>query len=120
MDGQDARHIFAYISAVVIIIVRLLLTEGDAIERLHTYSNAFLSCCNASSPCFCTTLCQLTCRGPLAIRHFDFSFFSVFNPGYLYYLGQIVITIIINSVASLLISQATTDKSASYFSDSPF
>ena len=31
-------------------------------ERLRTYSNAFLSCCNALTPCFCTTLCQLTCR----------------------------------------------------------
>ena len=31
-------------------------------SRLHTYSNAFLSCYNASTPCFCTTLCQLTCR----------------------------------------------------------
>ena len=31
-------------------------------ERLHTYSNAFLSRYNASTPCFCTTLCQLTCR----------------------------------------------------------
>jgi len=25
-------------------------------------NNAFLSCYNASTPCFCTTLCQLTCR----------------------------------------------------------
>ena len=25
-------------------------------------SNAFLSCYNASTLCFCTTLCQLTCR----------------------------------------------------------
>ena len=31
-------------------------------ERLHSYSNAFLSCYNASTLCFCTTLCQLTCR----------------------------------------------------------
>jgi len=31
-------------------------------ERLHTYSNAFLSCYNATTLCFCTTLCQLTCR----------------------------------------------------------
>jgi len=28
----------------------------------NTYSNAFLSCYNASTLCFCTTLCQLTCR----------------------------------------------------------
>jgi len=32
----------------------------------------------------------------------------------------IIIIIIINSVASLLISLATTEKSAFYFSDSPF
>jgi len=31
-------------------------------ERLRTYCNAFLSCYNASTPCFCTILCQLTCR----------------------------------------------------------
>jgi len=31
-------------------------------DRLYTYSNAFLSCYNASTPCFCTTLCQLTGR----------------------------------------------------------
>ena len=30
--------------------------------KLRTYSNAFLSCYNASTPCFCTTLCHLTCR----------------------------------------------------------
>ena len=31
-------------------------------KRLRTYSNAFLSCYNASTLCSCTTLCQLTCR----------------------------------------------------------
>jgi len=43
----------------------------------------------------------------------------VINPGDLYYMGYLKI-IIINSVASLLISRATTEKSAFHFSVSPF
>ena len=45
-------------------------------ERLRTYSNAFLSCYIASTPCFCTTLSASWPAGPMTIRHFDFSFFS--------------------------------------------
>jgi len=47
---------------VIIIIVTMMMIIMMMRERLRTYSNAFLSCYNASTPCFCTTLCQLTCR----------------------------------------------------------
>ena len=42
--------------------LRICVHTGNVCQRLHTYSNAFLSCYNASTPCFCTTLCQLICR----------------------------------------------------------
>jgi len=41
---------------------RICVHTGDARQTSYIYSNAFLSCYNASTPCFCTTLCQLTCR----------------------------------------------------------
>ena len=48
-------------------------------EKLRTYSYAFLSCYNASTPCFCTTLCQLTCQTYDHLK-FWFQLFFVFNP----------------------------------------
>ena len=74
-------------------IIKIKIT-GDAKKETSYlfYSNAFLSCYNASSPCFCTTLCQLICR-----TYCDILILAllVFNPGDLYYLGYKIIKIII-------------------------
>jgi len=57
-------------------------------ERLRTYSNAFLSCYNASTPCFCTTV-NLPDLWPSDILILAF---LVFNPEDLYVCGAIIMT----------------------------
>ena len=51
---------------VIISSINFCLPSRELLSRFQKNNNnnfnAFLSCYNASTPCFCTTLCQLTCR----------------------------------------------------------